>query len=100
VLIVEASSRLPRTLGLPPEHLHAIHVRDIDVLSTPIASRSRSRGAAVRRRARDRRARAALIPDGATLQTGIGGIRTRSRGSSPSAAAATTACTPRCSPPA
>jgi acyl-CoA hydrolase len=75
VLIVEANPRLPRTLGLPPEHPHAIHVRDIDVLihsdREPIAvpeAKSSEVERAIAAHA------AALIPEGATLQTGIGGI--------------------------
>jgi acyl-CoA hydrolase len=32
VLVVETSPRFPRTLGLPPEHRHALHVDEIDVL--------------------------------------------------------------------
>jgi acyl-CoA hydrolase len=30
--VVEANPRLPRTLGIPPEHPHAQHVDEIDVL--------------------------------------------------------------------
>jgi len=75
VLIVEANPRLPRTLGLPPGHPHAIHVRDIDVLihsdrepiALPDANPSETERAIAAHAA-------ALIPEGATLQTGIGGI--------------------------
>src|SRR3954464_8774531 len=34
VLIVEVSERFPRTNGLLPEHRHALHVDEIDVLVT------------------------------------------------------------------
>jgi acyl-CoA hydrolase len=75
VLIVEANPRLPRTLGLPPEHLHAIHLRDIDVLihsdREPIALPDAQPSDIERAIAAHA---AALIPEGATLQTGIGGI--------------------------
>src|SRR5258706_12688518 len=74
-LIVEANPRLPRTLGLPPAHLHAIHTRDIDVLihsqREPIALPDAAPSEAERAIAAHA---AALIPEGATLQTGIGGI--------------------------
>src|SRR5262245_60721461 len=71
VLIVEANARLPRTLGLPPAHPHAIHVRDIDVLihseREPIALPDTAP-------TEHERAIAAhairFIRDGATLQTG------------------------------
>ena len=75
VLIVEANPRLPRTLGLPPAHLHAIHIRDIDVLihsqREPIALPESAPSELERAIAAHA---AAFIPDGATLQTGIGGI--------------------------
>ena len=76
LLIAEANARLPRTLGLPPEHPHALHVDEIDVLvrerRAPVALPETP---ADRGRARDRRARArASCPTGATLQTGIGGV--------------------------
>ncbi len=75
LLVVETSPRLPRTLGLPPEHRHALHVDDVDivietdrdpmVLPEPEPTEvERAISGHVR----------AFIPDGATLQTGIGGI--------------------------
>jgi acyl-CoA hydrolase len=75
VLIVEANPRLPRTLGLPPERPHAIHTRDIDVLihsqREPLALPDASPSEVERAIAAHA---AAFIADGATLQTGIGGI--------------------------
>jgi acyl-CoA hydrolase len=75
VLVVEANPRLPRTLGLPPEHPHAIHVREIDVLihsdREPSALPDEHPSEVERAIAAHA---AALIPDDATLQTGIGGI--------------------------
>lgn len=75
LLIVEASSAFPRTNGLPPEYRHAVHVDQIDVLvesdAQPFALPAPEPGPideAIAGHAR------AFVPDGATLQTGIGGI--------------------------
>jgi acyl-CoA hydrolase len=75
VLLVEVNEGLPRTLGLPPEHTHAIHVDEADVivesdrppfvLEDPPATDIEK---AIAGHA------AAFIHDGCTLQTGIGGI--------------------------
>ena len=75
LLIVEANPRLPRTLGLPPDHPHRLHVSEIDVLihsereplALPDADPSEVERAIAGHALR-------FIPDGATLQTGIGGI--------------------------
>ncbi|MDW3220917.1 MAG: acetyl-CoA hydrolase/transferase C-terminal domain-containing protein [Acidimicrobiales bacterium] len=73
--VVETSAAFPRTIGLPPEHRHALHVDEVDVViagdANPfvLADKEASEvDAAIARIA------AAYIPDGATLQTGIGGI--------------------------
>jgi acyl-CoA hydrolase len=77
VLVVEVSSGFPRTRGLPPEHRHAVHVDEVDLLvesdaaplplpDTPKSGVDDLIAANV----------VALIPDGATLQTGIGTIPT------------------------
>jgi acyl-CoA hydrolase len=75
LLVVEASSRQPRTLGLPPDHRHAVHVDDVDILietdREPMVFpdlEPTEIEAAIAAHVR------AFIPDGATLQTGIGGI--------------------------
>ncbi len=75
LLVVEVSPKFPRTLGLPPEHRHGIHVDEIDVLveseAAPFAlpdAEPAETDAAIADNAR------AFIPDGATLQTGIGAI--------------------------
>jgi len=75
LLIVEAAAAFPRTHGLPPEHRHAIHVDQIDVLveseARPFELPEPEPGeidAAIADHARP------FIPDGATLQTGIGAI--------------------------
>jgi acyl-CoA hydrolase len=75
VLIVEVSDRFPRTRGLLPEHRHALHVDEIDVLIT-----SDREPAAVADPAPTEVDRAIaehvrrFVPDGATLQTGIGAV--------------------------
>jgi hypothetical protein len=75
LLIVETSPRLPRTMGLPPEHRHAVHVDDVDVMietdRQPMALPDPDPNEAERAIADHVRG---FIPDGATLQTGIGGI--------------------------
>lgn len=75
LLVVECGTGFPVTRGLPPEHRHALHVDEIDLLveadSAPLALPEATPGevdAAIARHA------AAFIPDGATLQTGIGTI--------------------------
>jgi acyl-CoA hydrolase len=75
LLVVETSPLLPRTLGLPPDHSHRVHVDEVDImietqgvpmeLPDPEPSEVERAIAAY---VRD------FIPDGATLQTGIGGI--------------------------
>ncbi len=75
LLVVEASPRFPRTFGLEPEHRHALHLDEIDVLvesdaapfpftEAPATEVER----AIAEHARE------FIPDGATLQTGIGAV--------------------------
>jgi acyl-CoA hydrolase len=75
LLVVEVSAEFPRTKGLPPEHPHAIHVDQIDLLvesdAAPFAlpdPEPAETDAAIADNA------ARFIPDGATLQTGIGAI--------------------------
>jgi acyl-CoA hydrolase len=75
LLVVEVSPRFPRTRGLPPEHRHALHVDQIDVLVESEASpfelpqpEPTALDDAIAAHARR------FIPDGATLQTGIGAI--------------------------
>lgn len=74
-LVVEVNPHLPRTLGLPPAHPHGIHLDDVDVL---VAS---DRPAFVLEDAVPGPVDEAIaelvrpfVPDGATLQTGIGSI--------------------------
>jgi len=75
LLVVEANAKLPRTLGLPPEHMHALHVDEIDVLvesdAEPLAL-PESQPTPVERAIAEHAAR--FVAPGATLQTGIGGV--------------------------
>jgi acyl-CoA hydrolase len=75
VCIVEVSEHFPRTVGLPPEHRHSIHVDEVDVIIDSDAvpfqladKESTEIDEAIAAYA------AEFIPEGATLQTGIGGI--------------------------
>ena len=75
VLVVEMNPKFPRTRGLLPEHPHRIHVDEIDVLVE--SDRDPFVLADVEPSAVDRAIAGhvtPLVPDGATLQTGIGGI--------------------------
>ncbi len=75
VLIVEANDKFPRTSGLLPAYPHRIHLDEIDVLvesdRDPFVLPDVEPSAADTAIAEHVRP---LIPDGATLQTGIGGI--------------------------
>lgn len=73
LLIAEASAGFPRTVGLPPEHRHGLHVEEIDILvesdKLPFAFADPEPTDVDRAIAEHARA---FVPDGATLQTGIG----------------------------
>lgn len=75
LLIVEVSPNYPRTFGIEPGHRHALHVDRIDVLvesdAAPLPLPDPEPGSADRDIARHA---AAFVPEGATLQTGIGTI--------------------------
>lgn len=75
LLVIEVGERYPYTFGLPPEYRHAVHVDDIDILiesdREPVAVEDPPANEVERAIAEHVRA---LIPDGATLQTGIGAI--------------------------
>jgi len=75
LLVVEMNPRLPRTRGLPPEHRHAVHLNEVDLLVESDRSPFVLEDApptdvevAIAGHAR------AFVTDGSTLQTGIGGI--------------------------
>jgi acyl-CoA hydrolase len=75
VVIVEANTQVPRTLGLPPEYPHVLHVDEVDVIvptdrppfvleEPPPTDVEQAIAASAR----------TFITDGCTLQTGIGGV--------------------------
>jgi acyl-CoA hydrolase len=74
LLVAEVSPRVPRTFGLPPEHVHSLSVDEVDVIveserepfALPDSAPSEIDHAIAAHAVR-------FIPDGATLQTGIGG---------------------------
>ncbi len=75
LLVVEINPRVPRTLGMPPKHPHAIHVDQVDVLiesDAPIFELPDHEPNELERAIAGVASR--YVPDGATLQTGIGGI--------------------------
>lgn len=75
LVILEANVHAPRTFGLLPDYPHRIHVDEVDVLvesDRPLFTLADSPSSDVDRRIAEH-ARP-YIADGATLQTGIGGI--------------------------
>ncbi|MDX1649735.1 MAG: acetyl-CoA hydrolase/transferase C-terminal domain-containing protein [Myxococcota bacterium] len=78
VLIAEVNPELPRTFGLPPEHPHSLSPDEIDVLveaGTPPVALPEEEGGEVDRAIAEHVL--AYVPDGATLQTGIGAVPSR-----------------------
>jgi acyl-CoA hydrolase len=74
-LIVETNDKLPRTIGLPPEHPHCLHVDDVDIViesDRDVFILPETDPSDVERAIAETVGR--YIEDGATLQTGIGGI--------------------------
>lgn len=75
LLIVEANPQLPRTLGIPPEFPHTIHVDEIDILvegdQEPFVLPDAEPTDAERAIAQHA---SEYIHDGCTIQTGIGGV--------------------------
>lgn len=75
ICLVETSPRFPRTYGLEPDHPHALHIDEVDVVVegdyTPINLADAPGGEAEQRIAEFA---IGFVHDGATLQTGIGGI--------------------------
>ena len=75
VCLVEVSPNFPTTMGFPPTHRHALHVDEVDAIVETDAMPFELADAPAsdeHRAIADHAAR--FIPDGATLQTGIGGI--------------------------
>ena len=75
LLVVETNPLLPRTLGIPPDHRHAVHVDEVDVLieaeRAPLSIPDPEPNAVEQAIAEHV---SAYVSDGTTLQTGIGGI--------------------------
>ena len=75
LLVVEVSENYPRTFGVPPEHMHALKVDEIDILiqgsGSPLPLPDVETTETDQEIAKHA---AAFVPDGATLQTGIGTI--------------------------
>jgi len=75
ILIAEVNPRLPRTLGCPPDHPHWLSEDEIEVLvesERQVFALPESEPSEVERAIAEHVRR--FVPDGATLQTGIGGI--------------------------
>ena len=73
--VVETSPHFPRTIGLPPEHRHALHVDDVDLIIEGDATPFVLADAPATEVEEAIAAYAAeFVPEGATIQTGIGGI--------------------------
>jgi acyl-CoA hydrolase len=75
LLVVEMNANLPRTIGMPPEHRHALHLDEIDVLlesdRAPFVLEDAPATEVDKAIANFARS---FVVDGCTLQTGIGGI--------------------------
>jgi len=75
LVIVEVNDQLPRTLGIPPQFPHALHVDEVDVIVrnnvTPFVLADDVPSEVDRAIAMFARG---FISDGCTLQTGIGGV--------------------------
>lgn len=75
VLIIEYSDAFPRTYGLPPKYPHSLHIDDVDVAfesdGRPV-DLADAEGTEIDREIAQ--LATTFIPDGATLQTGIGAI--------------------------
>jgi acyl-CoA hydrolase len=75
LLVVEANRKLPRTLGLPPVHRHALHVDEIDVLvesDRDVVALPDGPPSDIDRAIAEHAV--GFIREGCTLQIGIGGI--------------------------
>jgi len=75
LLVVETSPNYPRTFGVPPEHMHALKADEVDILiegdGSPLPLPDFEPSEADLEIAKHA---AAFVPEGATLQTGIGTI--------------------------
>lgn len=75
LLIIEYSDAFPRTYGLPPKYTHSLHIDEVDVAfesdGRPV-DLADAEGTEIDREIAELATR--FIPDGATIQTGIGAI--------------------------
>lgn len=75
LLVAEVNPKLPRTLGVPPDHPHALSVDEVDIIvharHDPLVLPKKETTEVARQIAAHARE---FVPDGATLQTGIGSI--------------------------
>jgi acyl-CoA hydrolase len=75
LLVVEFSERFPTTFGLPPDYVHAVHVEQADLVvesdKAPFVLEDPAPSDADRAIAEHA---SRFIPEGATLQTGIGSV--------------------------
>ena len=75
LLIVECSPHYPRTFGIAPTHMHRLHIDEIDVLfESDAAPVDLADAPATEVDAAIAEIATRYIPDGATLQTGIGAV--------------------------
>lgn len=75
ICLVETSPGYPRTHGLLPDHRHALNIRDVDiVVEGDAAPFSLEDAPSTQIEVAIAQFAQRFIPDGATLQTGIGGI--------------------------
>ncbi|MFI5026159.1 MAG: acetyl-CoA hydrolase/transferase family protein [Solirubrobacterales bacterium] len=75
LLVVEVSKGFPATFGIPPEYPHALHIDEIDVLVESDAAPFPLQDTAPTEADRAIADHASMfIPEGATLQTGIGSV--------------------------
>lgn len=75
LLVVEVSDKFPRTFGLPPDHMHRLHVDEIDVLiHTDRSPLNLADVAPTDEELTIARFAMQFIRSGSTVQTGIGGI--------------------------
>ena len=75
ILIAEINPLLPRTLGLPPNHTHALGIDEVDVIveaESPLPILPEVAPGDVERAIASHVT--SFVPDGATLQTGIGAV--------------------------